>query len=729
MSYSNTIISQPTVRDEENVFYVDRFNKVLDVMVDDRGIVYVPLHTVADVANIRRVKRKSFSATACDYETNPDNYIELDKPPNEERNQQHSFRDRRTVRHASRDEEPAGRQRHNSSMINGHEPPPGLQVTVKNMRRRNGESTEDESLENKREAGKSSGSRVPTRTPVSPRPAAVKSAPARRIKNEPAEDDWSENSRPQRDQKRPTKPIGASTATTTTNRSQETRPSSAGFKQLSYSLVELSGTQFTTITVTDVLNETDVWVQLEELADSLAELTYRVIQEAVDAEPISAAVGQLCLAQFEGVWYRAVLLGTRPCRVRYIDFGNEQSEPEGGTLTISNALAALPAHALHVRLPRARSLEEGDKLRVKQRSIMDGVHLVQPEDEPDVTAAVAAPPAYDKFVLKRLQQNQSGLLLAAMKFSDDKFVGGLLPGEFEEELQALNALCEQCPRLSGYSPAPGDLVAARLEPEGWCRALLQERLPAGKYRVAFVDYGKEETVRELRPVPEDKRNIPWFCCVCTVPAQHVDSLLKTECLRYSVVSCADTSIRLRLKEEGGEEDMCSAEVSGWWPTVPAASDLDVPQAEPALGLKSGDKVQLLTENNGLLYVRNKRSRELLDRVSELMRRWEPFAPFLAKRPPPGQLVAAEFGKDWYRAQVLQVSGDQATVLYVDYGNEERLPWSGLKELSEELLRIPHTAFKVRLEGFEDGSFSTKQTSRLEQLAHYRTLLTIVSILL
>ena len=52
--------------------------------------------------------------------------------------------------------------------------------------------------------------------------------------------------------------------------------------------------------------------------------------------------------------------------------------------------------------------------------------------------------------------------------------------------------------------------------------------------------------------------------------------------------------------------------------------------------------------------------------------------------------AAEYTHDqkWYRAKVIGIPGNKMVkVFYVDYGNQEVLPWNKLRKLQPQFLRI------------------------------------------
>lgn len=90
------------------------------------------------------------------------------------------------------------------------------------------------------------------------------------------------------------------------------------------------------------------------------------------------------------------------------------------------------------------------------------------------------------------------------------------------------------------------------------------------------------------------------------------------------------------------------------------------------------------------------------------------------------MVAAQFYDEWYRATIKSVENETALVIYVDYGNEEKVNISDLKLLSEELQYEPITLIKIKLNHFVNKPFSQNALQYLEQLAVNETVLKAVS---
>ncbi|XP_062859119.1 tudor domain-containing protein 1 isoform X2 [Trichomycterus rosablanca] len=71
-------------------------------------------------------------------------------------------------------------------------------------------------------------------------------------------------------------------------------------------------------------------------------------------------------------------------------------------------------------------------------------------------------------------------------------------------------------------------------------------------------------------------------------------------------------------------------------------------------------------------------------------------------PSPGAACCAQFSgdKNWYRAVVLDTTSTHASVIYADYGNVERVPFSSLLPIPKELLQHPFHIARCALSGKE-----------------------------
>ena len=79
---------------------------------------------------------------------------------------------------------------------------------------------------------------------------------------------------------------------------------------------------------------------------------------------------------------------------------------------------------------------------------------------------------------------------------------------------------------------------------------------------------------------------------------------------------------------------------------------------------------------------------------------------------------AQFADDrsWYRGQIIATEGTQANVHFVDYGNNQKSPLSGIKAIEEEFVALPPQAYRCRLAGVRPpkGGWA-EETKRFEDL--------------
>ncbi|CAJ1081033.1 tudor domain-containing protein 1 isoform X3 [Xyrichtys novacula] len=71
-----------------------------------------------------------------------------------------------------------------------------------------------------------------------------------------------------------------------------------------------------------------------------------------------------------------------------------------------------------------------------------------------------------------------------------------------------------------------------------------------------------------------------------------------------------------------------------------------------------------------------------------------------KRPSPGAACCAQFSADnnWYRAVVLEVGDNEMSVVYADFGNSEKVPFSRIMPITSHLLQLPFQITRCTLTG-------------------------------
>ena len=80
----------------------------------------------------------------------------------------------------------------------------------------------------------------------------------------------------------------------------------------------------------------------------------------------------------------------------------------------------------------------------------------------------------------------------------------------------------------------------------------------------------------------------------------------------------------------------------------------------------------------------------------------------------GQPCVALYEEMWFRAKVLKLSVNDMMVHYVDYGNEETLKPSAVKQITPSFLKIPQVAVECSIDLNRD-EWSEEATTLFEEL--------------
>ena len=85
----------------------------------------------------------------------------------------------------------------------------------------------------------------------------------------------------------------------------------------------------------------------------------------------------------------------------------------------------------------------------------------------------------------------------------------------------------------------------------------------------------------------------------------------------------------------------------------------------------------------------------------------------------GTPCIAQFSEDqgWYRAVVVNKHVGEIEVLFVDYGNSERVKMAKVKQISADLMKLPAQAVKCALKGWDLGEAEPQAINRMRDLAN------------
>ncbi|XP_078612166.1 uncharacterized protein LOC144882311 isoform X2 [Branchiostoma floridae x Branchiostoma japonicum] len=278
----------------------------------------------------------------------------------------------------------------------------------------------------------------------------------------------------------------------------------------------------------------------------------------------------------------------------------------------------------------------------------------------------------------------------------------------------------------------GDPCCAQFSEDcSWYRGRITEK-SEGKLGVQFVDYGNQEMVplEKVQELQADLLKQPPFAVACVLEGtkptgtewSNVASSWFKEVTIERVLQAEflDSKEPVRVKLSDGSEDIGKNMVKRGHAVQDADIKTEMPKAsgdhpvevakvpsEPFPVLKEVD----LTEGSNVeVYVSVTLSPsnfwcQLASTTSELDSLMEKIYDYYAavnnevlQDPQPGMPCIAQFSEDqgWYRAKVIKVEGDGVEVIFVDYGNSEKVERSLVKVMKSQFTEVPVQAFQCCL---------------------------------
>uniref|UniRef100_D4A3N0 Tudor domain containing 1 n=1 Tax=Rattus norvegicus TaxID=10116 RepID=D4A3N0_RAT len=351
-------------------------------------------------------------------------------------------------------------------------------------------------------------------------------------------------------------------------------------------------------------------------------------------------------------------------------------------------------------------------------------------------------------------------VMVCMMHSPGEFYCHCLKDDALKKLDDLNkSLADYCAQKppNGFKAEVGRPCCACFAGDGnWYRALVKEILPSGNVKVHFVDYGnvEEVTTDQLHAIAPQFLLLPfqgmqcWLvdiqpknkhwtkeatarfqACVVGLKLQArvveitengvgveltdlstpypkiISDVLITEHLVLRCGSPQKDELMSRPANKHNQIDSQSVQASPpaeQWKTI----ELPVNKTVPANVLEIISPTLFyaipseMPENQEKLCVL---TAELLEHCNA--QKGQP--PY---RPRTGEACCAKYTNDdfWYRAIVLEASDSDVKVLYADYGNVERLPFSRVQPITASHLQLPFRIIRCSLEGLTELNGSSSQ---------------------
>lgn len=346
--------------------------------------------------------------------------------------------------------------------------------------------------------------------------------------------------------------------------------------------------------------------------------------------------------------------------------------------------------------------------------------------------------------------------------------------KLSEEMTALCASEGMCP-VRADQPSVGEACAAFFTvDELWYRAVVTGVADDGRYEILLVDYGNELVVgrEHLLPLPARLCSLPAQAVRCSlygvVPhnggawTRPALDFFQATALEQTVVAAVheqqpsdfgsrhivaittdqDVDVALALVESGFADLTRQGVVSGSesspvHPEAPQEVDtavkvVDLPpalveftQQPPSVGQTVSVVLAYAASPDQLWFqpvVGSEQLEELGQGLADFYGTLAETEHMLPKAHcAAGSPCVAQYSDDgsWYRARILAVNADKATVRFVDYGNVAMTPLTQLKTMHADFADLPVQAFWFSLAGIgpadPTGEWSPEATERIQQL--------------
>ena len=265
------------------------------------------------------------------------------------------------------------------------------------------------------------------------------------------------------------------------------------------------------------------------------------------------------------------------------------------------------------------------------------------------------------------------------------------------------------------SVSEGDVVCVQYSVDQcWNRALVEQCGHGDQFKVVYLDYGNEESVSlvQMRELDDKFRVLPVLSIVCCFSSPVKAELLEEEELKVKVV------------KQTGKRQYSVQLVSASDPTQAGDVDRTLPGIPMVLSsiLDTGYiDIQVTYSVSPLLFYCQKPSftEKLKKLVSQLNNHCDNLHPHTT--PSVGEMCVARFSQDgcWYRALVEVVDSHLSTtkVFFVDYGNNDTVPFGNLRRLPLEFSYLPQQAIPCTLSGIKapTGGWSEEITNIFDNL--------------
>ena len=466
--------------------------------------------------------------------------------------------------------------------------------------------------------------------------------------------------------------------------------------------------------------------------------------------------GMPCCAQFseDDVWYRGKITGLmkgKLAEVQFVDYGNAEVLPLNRIRKIKPEFMKQSSQAIHCSLSniaapsswpenafeRFEDLTMGKELVLRADSYDESSSkysalLLDTSDGKNLSIADEIAPLLSQNIGVEIpslavKPGTSEMVYVTSVTSAEKFfcqvtgtVSNLdkLMGKMESHYARLDTDQERLRK-----PVVNTFCAAKYaEDDAWYRAKIL-CVHGDTVTLQYVDFGNSETL----PVCRIKVLHPEFG---TLPSQVFECSLERSSLGISdaqfkeLVLDQEAKAQIVAAKQGGAVEVKLFSLDTGNPIIESQHENEsvMPVGVPKAKWNVGDRTMVyITVVDGVTQFYGQLM-ETFDSLNGLMNKLESHYNALGDKdgilinPKANEFCVTRFTEDqvWYRAQVTGVSGSQAEVLYVDYGNRETQPLQALKVLMPEFSALPAQAVPMALSGMRGTQSEQVDKKFMEQ---------------
>jgi tudor domain-containing protein 1/4/6/7 len=461
--------------------------------------------------------------------------------------------------------------------------------------------------------------------------------------------------------------------------------------------------------------------------------------------------GELVCALFvDDYWYRAEVLEVNgdDFTVFFVDYGNQANVKSSAIRKISSSLAITPKQSVccnmvgvdFKKLPEEKILEFSKKtmnsqvVRLQGLQKKDGYYdvylfshqgenmneLLHTRNEIKTEKCCEQQPSVVPASIDVLMATVLPMLTlpvdgqkTSLKLTDPTNLENLyFQKEDKHTLDLLSTqVCTYCQsNTTPYTPVIGELVCALYSADStWYRAEVLD-INEDDYLLQFFDYGNSETVKcnAIRIIDPTLITVPRLAVCCHLKGVDLTGLSEEKKLEFLTMAMSEnvqveavgkhehfydvilyTSSGENINQTFLSQDMIEEPIQET-PGVIMACTLSA-KSLPLDGTKSDVFITDATSMDKiyLQFYGEENQQTQTDLLMAINRYCQDIAePY---SPTKGELVCAIFEKIWYRAEVLQVTGDTFKLLYVDYGNTADVKSDLICKIDKTLTTIPMQA--------------------------------------